>query len=531
MVKIIHLFTALIWLIHPCIFATDCGSLQLDGATQIRRAHDEGGHPTLYTAVPFETLLREVWKESLADSSDTAHILLSASLGAEPGDPLLNAYTGQATFNRDHFSQSHVFLHHGPLVLYGGYRYLDTYSDRFDSIWSAHALQGFAMQQSALGLAEELIGGAIISAKSSSAELGASRYSYWGHTPLWFTPLLHCGIRTYAEGRLSVGEWQMQTRLALQKQQRYLDRINPQQRTVVQLQANLSRQLWGSTLPLTLTYANDSLIPLSVAAEAPFELGVFKLAPHLGLDRYGMTGGIVAGAQMSTILSGRMNVDWYRVPMSKGYEYSELGQIVVVEDAIVSGLLMSLQVMSVAKDSLLWAQIRFERDGAAQIDKVEYGDTLHLTPCRVDARLVGTCGAGARYRAKSWQVMLAVAGERVLDGGPMRLSLPFEGALSLRWHHPQATTLWGAISLCGRSSVEYFRQEQSRSTTYSSAPRMWVDMSIGVPLLMPLWTEVIKPRVKVEVNSLTIAGKRRQPMHPLGNAIGPRLALQAELRI
>jgi hypothetical protein len=215
--------------------------------------------------------------------------------------------------------------------------------------------------------------------------------------------------------------------------------------------------------------------------------------------------------------------------MMQGYHYWERGQVVEVQDRVVSGLRVNLQLSSVAKDSLVWAHIKVLRDGTALVDRVEYGDTTRVAPSVVDARLQGRCGAGLRYGVNSWQMAMDLAAEWLMDGGPARVSVPVEGAASVRWHHPNVAAVWGMATLHGRTGVDYFRFEQSLPVTYSSDARIWVDFSIGVPLLMPLWAEQIKPRVVVEVSSLTLAGKRRQPMHPLGNAIGPAIAVRAEL--
>jgi len=121
------------------------------------------------------------------------------ALGAETGDPLLNSFTHEKRYdNRDHRSLMVGELRHPSLPLTAAvrYRYIDTYTDRFDGLWGTYAdITGHEMTQTKRGVDYE--GFAAVHWEGKVADVGCALnpYGRWHATPYFFSPLLEQGQR------------------------------------------------------------------------------------------------------------------------------------------------------------------------------------------------------------------------------------------------------------------------------------------------------------------------------------------------
>lgn len=140
---------------------------------------------------------------------DSLHHLLhfTASLGAETGDQLLNAYTPNASNeNRDHLCtfSSLLKVPRVPLSIAYRYRYIDTYSDRFDALWKQYeSVTGSKMKYYNIGLAYDHLGEINYDSKHLQAKIGLNKYSTWSATPYFFSPLFTDGYRVLPNIRYS----------------------------------------------------------------------------------------------------------------------------------------------------------------------------------------------------------------------------------------------------------------------------------------------------------------------------------------
>jgi hypothetical protein len=146
---------------------------------------------------------------------DSLHQLFhfSGTLGAETGDPLLNTYsTGKTYPNRDHLCSISSLLKvpQVPLSIAYRYRYIDTYSDRFDSLWNQYASEtGSRMKKEEIGLAHDHFAEINYHSENLQTNVVFNKYNTWSVTPYYFSPLFTEGYRLlsslrYSRNRVSV---------------------------------------------------------------------------------------------------------------------------------------------------------------------------------------------------------------------------------------------------------------------------------------------------------------------------------------
>jgi hypothetical protein len=126
--------------------------------------------------------------------NDSLHYGLNGAflMGAEIGDPLLNRFTTSPPYNRDH--ESLFSATYGstkiPLAAALRYRYLDTYSDRFDDHWQQYSeTTQQNMFNNKEGLAYEIFAGTACTIRKFDLSVSYDFYRYWHCTPYFFSPL------------------------------------------------------------------------------------------------------------------------------------------------------------------------------------------------------------------------------------------------------------------------------------------------------------------------------------------------------
>ena len=132
----------------------------------------------------------------LTDSTNKPFMYCKGFIGAENGEALLNKYEPGGSFaNRDHKTYfTTIFqLPKLPLIIGYKYRYIDTYSDRYDSIWADAIAQQREMLYNLEGLSHEHLG--IVQYQTESLFFSSIYNSYyrWAATPYYFSPLYDKG--------------------------------------------------------------------------------------------------------------------------------------------------------------------------------------------------------------------------------------------------------------------------------------------------------------------------------------------------
>lgn len=157
--------------------------LNVDGKGRLRTQGDP--HDSFYT-MPYKT------------DEDISLLSGGLSLGAETGDPLLNTFTDEQRYdNRDHRTLMFGEIRHPSLPLTAAvrYRYVDTYTDRFDSLWRRSASAGEAMYNTTKGVNYEGYGAVHWEGKVADVGVSVNPFGRWHVTPYFFSPLLEEGVR------------------------------------------------------------------------------------------------------------------------------------------------------------------------------------------------------------------------------------------------------------------------------------------------------------------------------------------------
>jgi hypothetical protein len=187
------------------------------------RSYIEGFANDSFKLLPYEFT-------SKLDSTNKAFMYCKGYLGAENGEALLNTYEpGGSYANRDHKT---LFTAIGqlpkiPLILGYKYRYIDTYSERYDSIWSNAANNNQPMLYSAEGLSHEHLGIAQYSSKTFSISSIYNWYTRWSATPYYFSPLYNTGNSLHTSVNYQHKAIKVFTKLLIDKHDLYLDHKTP----------------------------------------------------------------------------------------------------------------------------------------------------------------------------------------------------------------------------------------------------------------------------------------------------------------
>ncbi|MBN1308661.1 MAG: hypothetical protein JXA18_12125 [Chitinispirillaceae bacterium] len=152
-------------------------------------------------------------------------------LGAETGDPLLNGFTSSAPHpNRDHETRASVSCagRKIPLTAVMRYRYIDTYSDRFDSIWARYEeITGRGMENSNRGLVDEAFAAAAYRWRTVRLSASIDRREGWHATPYFFSPIYEKELTVSPLLHYVNGPVRITSRGAYRKSSWYFDHEHP----------------------------------------------------------------------------------------------------------------------------------------------------------------------------------------------------------------------------------------------------------------------------------------------------------------
>lgn len=511
-------------------------ALQLDGPTMLR--YDM----TSPWQRPNDPLLlgdNQRWLPVLP-LGDSVLAAASGALASETGDPHLNAFHTTGLPNRDHLSRAVGAVRIPPLhtTVYGGYLYDDTWSDRFDSLWSRHIQQtatplpGIGVDERD-GLTDNQVLGLAYDTPALTVSGHGRRYSCWGHTPYYHEPVKQSGFQT--SHRLEAGAGRIHLALAgtVDRQKRYLLQ-QPDVRTTTHIDGSLSLRLLGDTRLAAVVRCDTRLqtrtrVDLCIADTT---LGPFACAADLSIAGNGTPG---LRAAVTTRLGPAIGVTAeatraYRVPV-ENFVFSHLDTLVRFVGTDVRTTTAHLSARY--DDTLLchvqaegwidyhsiplWLGVGTAGTAEQRVEEV-WSPSGNLTT--LGARL--TCSyERAWLHVRGWGV-----GHVVLDGME-ELSVPWHAGITLGLHSQRrpGLSLMPSLTATGPVTQRYVQLDSGAVSEERVDARLSLDVSATVPVLLPLLRQRLRAAIEVSCGPVQLLGDTRVRQHPRGNLTGPRISV------
>ncbi|MBD3243396.1 MAG: hypothetical protein GF331_22590 [Chitinivibrionales bacterium] len=476
---------------------------------------------------------------------DTVLGMMSGRLGSEIGDPLLNLIDAPDLPNRDHAvtALGAVRFPRIGLSVYGAYRYLDVYSDRFDTLWqryrSATGHQQWGMNHDgADGLRDEQIAGYRVNLTHIRAEGKLQRYSCWGATPYFFSPVRYAGYRTSHAAHLAVSRFHMAVQARIDAQDRYTTAPKPSEFSHTELAASAG---WSYSpnghIHVRSTYDN-AVRPTSVVAACLSDsgLGPFSAQVQAGVTGDGDPQGRLAlAARLGLAVTVSADLECAVRPRPEPIQFDYLDTLVrctgepsrstaihlsvAIEDTGVLPLTARLWCDHI--DRPVWQSIRRGPDGVVTIAE-----------CASPAGPLNTAGGRLSYHVHG-----AIAGADMYASGHITLgdskewrSVPWHAGVRAYLRSKRTERLRAEVTLdaAGPTTQRYLSLptrsiEERRSPTRVS---LWVRGQ--VPVVSPFLRRRLRLSLSAEIGPIGLTGARRAREHPNGNLMGPRVEVQGQ---
>jgi len=471
----------------------------------------------------------------------------SGGVSAELGDPLLNRFTNSPGYNRDHATVfgSACRLPSVPGFVYSGYRYLDSYSDRFDEIWKKFEdVTDRSMEYYKEGLAKEFIYGYALASGKVEARGNMRKYGSWGTTPFYFSPLYQSGYSTRHDFRVADGRRSFFASAGYDYHTDYFNHFESEKFNDVAVTAGLQR-------PLN-KLINGRVVCDINTAESPstkFEASVYDSLSTLMVWK--AAGGIFnnlhpfAGLQLSfrpmRALTAFAEAGWDYVPAQRAYRYKEYKRTVSYEPLAYETI--TFHTSLTYADTLffpitlaawydyyerpIWERIEFD-DGQPYISQ----DTLgNAAPWHVGGR--------ASYEI-SWRMLSAeLWGNTSLTPKKtiQRFSLPTVLGADLGCGRRAGGSPYAGMRFEYRSPVvlRYRNDESDKIETFVAPAYTAISSIFHMPFILPFARDHLGSSVWIEAGPVHISkqfldnpslANQRIKEHPSGNLIGPAVSVR-----
>ena len=471
------------------------------------------------------------------------HPLLSGrvQLGAETGDPLLNSLTDTRSFpNRDHRSYLGGEFRHPslPLSCAGRYRYIDDYTDRFDSLWCrSRSVTGIDMYHSNKGVDYEKIAMVRWAGERLDAGARVNPYVRWHATPLFFSPLLEEGIAVDGRVRaLPTDRCTIESSYRFTRSQWYYDHMHGERFTDNVSENSLEYQ-WSPRVLVRAEINYSSLHHPELACG--IGAGYADSLLELGGILYGYSDGEVSGSVHAALSC--CNAVRCSTSVSREYVPGERGYTFLQNDTVVTYVPRNIAGISWLGD-VKWSgngMLPVELEGWVfhTTDPVEAllhtgNDTIRIEK-RTSKRLVRTfagCSGHADVVRGGFHLSLRT-GVLLPFGEKQKVHLycaSFADA-ECEFASPGDNPMRFGISLHYNSTPHLSYAVTGDDNTYNRRTlygEEWFSgsMKLRIPFLcLPLGSLFSGTAFILDAGPLSFGGKRRVQAHPGGNRIGPEI--------
>jgi hypothetical protein len=519
-------------LCYSPLFAEDARAVMLDGYNCIEY---DAEHPArtgtgfgIISGTVQDTFPAEMTR--LLTDGDSARYAVSVEMGSETGDPFLNIYTSDRELpNRDHTVAGRFIVSlpgtRASSFLYGGYRYVDLYSDRFDALWreTPRDFSGEGLLRSFTGGYSAAVGQLLLSGRVSS-------YRTWSLAPYYFSPLFMTGTKTAWRASIPAAGMSFYTSGTMDFQERYYKGDLSKNYNAGDMTAGMRK---GASTDFSLRYRAQyspglefrAAVSDTFSGKAGYtgRLGIFSNGePFVGLDVF---------YDLLPVLRAAAQAGFEYFAANHDFAFTAQGRLVKYEHIQyhATATHFTLEYSGKSKPSFS-AAAWYDYTSRPLFESVD--TALPQTIIRqMTGKALSTAGlkAGADLALGPASITPWAEGHVVVSGRE-RISIPWRTGLKVKHGKMQAAPFFISADVClrGPARLTYFLEGPGTWTVFESDRTFELFSEVQVPYVLPFLGNRIKSFVTVEAGPFHLMGKERMESFPFGNPMGPRVLLRLD---
>jgi hypothetical protein len=469
---------------------------------------------------------------------------INASLGAETGDPLLNTYSKPAYYeNRDHRSifTAELAAPRIPLTLDYRYRYIDTYSDRFDNLWTQYQSQtGRAMANSSEGLRYEHFADAYYQTENFIAGISYNLYKRWSATPYFFSPFFTDGTRINPYFQYSTAKTRLFSNVSFENKGMYYDHTSKVDYNDFSSESGIETKL-GRSLTGKLEIHHDH----AIEPDAALLVSIEKKAAF----DWGITGTLFSNNHTALSVYSKFNVTQKvqcSLQVARDYtprerDYFFLENNTYVKYKPIDIYLVNFYSTAVYTDTLLFpitlsAWFQYCSDPVWE-SVSPYSDTTYIQqmlPENVTRSIVGINGTySINYKsflmriAPNFMYHIGDQASRFIQNKALKIDLSYKNS----WKYPFSVN--ATLIVKDETRLNYIKWgNEPDLETFTIPAQSSVYLRLKMPIIIPLIEKLAENTAFVmDVGPVRLSKVQRIQEHPRGNLIGPAIYAGLEVKL
>lgn len=482
------------------------------------------------------------------------HLQASAIIGAEAGDLILkqfeHATTSEYPYNRDHFT---VFagaftFPYTPLNLFFGYRYIDSYSDRFDSLVVIHKkTTGKNVAFTDEGLAFELVTGYNFAGSVVSSQLKTISYKHWNATPYFFSPLFQTGYQLIPSISVMFPKSHLDLNFTFDYQKTHFNHdanwykenldeawsIIWRRNSIKNIHVQLSHHFDSKFDPSHYFYAslNDTVSNLFTWNLLGKFYSNFRFGGSFGCDyiqiphfsmKFQSSWDYKPKTRDYTFINENIPVEYYAMK----YEVTDLHTSLNYFDTLFYPASVSFWLDYC--DKPIWETKEFFQNSLIEKYIIKQ-DTLSSS-----ARV--TFGGRAAYTISFKKFNIDLWGNFAIKpkNKNLRLSLPRNLGADLTYGNPDNASFYALLRIENRdrTALKYFDKNNNEFKEFQTPANTSMTITLKSPLVLPFFRNFARMGVQLDGGPIRVVKlknfrkNQRIKEHPGGNLIGPAISLR-----
>lgn len=485
-------------------------------------------------AKPYDNIYESL-KDTIIDS--LFHLQASARAGAETGESMMNRFEGLAEENRDHFTTFATACRFPktPMNLFFGYRYIDTYSDRFDAKWEKYKnITGDNMSFSEEGLAHELVSGYSLSCPIAATTLKTISYNRWGATPYYFSPLLSRGYALYPSLIFILPKSKIYVDFLFDYHKDYYNHIDYSEYTDEGWDITWQRQLKKGIIAQLSHHINSKLDPSAYANamlhDTISNLFIWSFSGNL-YSNFRMGGSLDINYIQIPKFSLNVNAAWDFIPQTRSYTFWE--NKTPVEYHTIKYEVASLHTSLNYTDTLFFpvkASVWLNYCEKPLWETIEYtNNKIIIRQDTIYNAAHLTSGGKVSYKISLKKFFLTLWGNAEITPKERELhfSLPRDLGADLGYGSTDNDSLYAVIRFETRDgcTLKYMNESSNEIKEYTAPAQTSISFLFKIPFFLPFLKEHLRTNFQIEAGPIRLSKEQRIKEHPKGNLIGPAISL------